>query len=277
MVGSLGELVRINAGILVILLAFVVALFEVISLFDEKRKKLWHVMILLCAVFILLAGIKAQNDQDEFQRRLIEKNEEIARGSQELAKKSEEIAKKSDKIADLTSEIAFISTGGDSFCFVRFHFLVGAPKTPTLVVFHKGKYPLQNVQIIITDYEALLNAIPDLPKGKSKARAATLSDMEKFEANRTYVDIRTLSPGSGTRVGPVWKLPERDEITYSIQINSLFQTFFQHLKLRRVKGTWQQAFRVHKYGPKQSVIVLLEEVPKGFPVDESGKVKWEYY
>lgn len=276
MVAIWDELLRITGATWLMLLAFVVALFEVVSFFDDKRKKLWRVMIFLSAGLILFVGIKAQNDQDAFQKRLIEKNEEIARGNRKLAEKSEEIAKKSEKIADLMREITFISTGGDSYSFVSFVFFAGAPNTPTLVVFHKGKYPLRNVHVIITDYEAVLSAIPDLPKGRPKARAATLTEMEKFEANRKHIDMGTLSPGSGTRLQPAWNLPDRDKITYSIQIESLFQTFYQQLKLRRVGGTWQQAFRVHKIGPKGNLIVLAEQVPKGFPVDESGKVKWEY-
>ncbi|MEE9143695.1 MAG: hypothetical protein V3U06_02865, partial [Candidatus Binatia bacterium] len=121
------------------------------------------------------------------------------------------------------------------------------------------------------------SANPDIPKGRSQARAATVIDMEKIEANRTYLKLGTLSPGSITRVKPAWPLPDRDEITYSIILRTLFQSFYQHLKLRRVKGKWQRAFRVHKYGPKENLIVLLEKVPKGFPVDQSGKVNWKYY
>lgn len=257
--------------------AFVVVLFNTILIFDEKRKHYWLVMIVISAAFILVYSVKVQNQQDAYNKDRLNFEKQLTSKNAEIAQISRELAEKSDEIADLTRENLFISTGGDSFCFVVFLFLVGAPNTPDLAVAHSGKYPLQNVEIIITDYEALMSANPDIPKGRSQARAATVIDMEKIEANRTYLKLGTLSPGSITRVKPAWPLPDRDEITYSIILRTLFQSFYQHLKLRRVKGKWQRAFRVHKYGPKENLIVLLEKVPKGFPVDQSGKVNWKYY
>jgi hypothetical protein len=75
---------------------------------------------------------------------------------------------------------------------------------------------------------------------------------------------------------PGWKLPERDQVTYSIKMLTQFQTFYQNLKLRKVNGRWTMAFRVTKYGLDKKLIVLREHIPSDFPRDQSGKVSWQF-
>jgi len=255
---------QLNPAIWIMVLAFVVVLLEFIVSFDEKRKPLWRDLIVISAVLILGFGVTAQNQQEAFNR--------------ELANKSEEISKKSDKIAELTSENAFMSSGGDSFCYLAFIFNGDAPNTPILGVVHEGKYPLQNVHVVITDMEHYNATLPNIPKGRSNATPSTAEELDKFDEMNVLFEVPFLGPpGTTMRLRPRWKLPDRDQITYSIQIYTQFQTFHQHLKLRRVDGRWTIAFRVIKPVPDKEPLVLREDVPKNFPRDQSGKVSWLYF
>jgi hypothetical protein len=245
-----------SAATLVMVLAFLIVLLETISAFDEKRKRLWHWAKVVIAVGILVFGIQAQEQQNEFESKLASKNAEIA---------------------DLAKEITFLSTGGDSFCYLDFFFAVGAPNTPSLAVVHDGKYPLQNVHMVITDWERYKTILPGVPKGRENARPVTAEEVEKLDDLRVLFEIPSLGPpGAIERLRPRWRLPDRDQITYSIQIYTQFQTFYQHLKLRKVNREWSVAYRVHKRGPNDEVIVLRENIPNNFPRDQSGKVNWEY-
>ena len=251
------------------------------SRLDVKRKRVLKVVI---AVLVVVAGFEAQrqqekynNDRIKFENELSSKNEEIAQVSRELSRKSEELAKKSDKIADLTREITFISTGGNSFCYVDFLFVVGAPNKPSLVVFHKGKYPLSNVQIVITEMELYKATLPDTPTEKSKARRVTVDDLEKLDRLRVSLDVGLLGPpGAMVELRRGWKLPDRDQVTYSIQMVTQFQRFYQHLKLKKVNGVWTEAYRVHTYGPDHKLHILTEHIPSNFPRGKSGAVNWDF-
>lgn len=180
--------------------------------------------------------------------------------------------------ADL-KEIQAISdsiSGGDSFCFLSFVFASDAPARPQWVIALVGKHPLQNIRARIIDVERLEAEFPNLPKGKENARSATSAEVERWESLTTRFEIPILGTTEHL-ILDYWNLPDRDQITYQIQISTPYQKFHQHLKLRRVNGGWIQAFRVHKTGPNNEVIVLREYVPDAFPKDQSGKVSWLYF
>jgi hypothetical protein len=171
---------------------------------------------------------------------------------------------------------AFMATEGDSFCYLGFLFTVGGEERPSLVVFHNGKYPLQNIHITMTDMELMNATLPDIPKERSKARPVTIEELEKLDKIQAQFTIPALGPPGVVQELQPWKLPKRDQVTYSIQIRTQFQTFYQHLKLRKVNGSWSEAYRVIKHAPSKEIVVLLEKVPSNFPRDQSGKVNWLY-
>jgi hypothetical protein len=272
----------LEPGWLLIIGSIVTAVFTYLASLDKPHEFLWRTCILIGISMGIIAGIQSL-ERDQIQKEA-EKDAQFRANwlqqqvQRERIKHERELRARAEKIAELSNTIAQTVTGGDSFCFVKFIFLADAPNTPTLVVFHKGKYPLQNVQIRIIDYEELMRVIPDMPKTKAEARTPSLSEFQKVNTIERRLDLGTLSPpGSGTRIAPLWKLPDRDQITYEIRTSTNFQTFYQHLKIRRINNNWLQAFRVHKYDPKGELIVLLEDVPKGFPRDASGKMNWLYH
>lgn len=242
-------------------LAFVAVLLGIILDFADKRKWIWYGLIVINAALILYFGFQAQNQQEAY-------NNDRINFQQQLASKS-------DEIATLAKETTFLSTGGDSFCYLGFLFGTDAPNTPVLAVVHEGKYPLQNVHVVITDMERFKATFPNIPKGRENARPATAKELDEIDDMNFLFEVPFLGPpGTTLRLRPRWKLPERDQVTYSINIYTQFQTFHQNMKLRKVDGRWTIAFRVVKPVPDKEPLLLREEIPRNFPRDQSGKVKW---
>lgn len=248
----------------------------------EKRRRLWGTFSLIFLVLNAFLAFRLSRSQDTQQ---IEREKERSRHAEEsrtkaeeLAKKSDELSKKSDEIARLNREITSKVTGGDSYGFFGFLIGDGTVKNPTPIFMHVGKYPLYDVVLYVTDYEKFKLLVP-LPPGQM-LWADTEESFKELETidneTRMQIEVGTIPPGRSTRFKPTWKLPDRDKVTYSIQIQSRFQTFYENLKLHRISGRWKQAFRVHIYDATGKLVVLKESVPKDFPRDEKGESFWRY-
>ena len=168
-------------------------------------------------------------------------------------------------------------TGGDSFCFLSFVFASDAPTKPYLAIYLAGKFPLQNIHISILDKDRLDTEFPNMPIGEEYARVPTSAEMEKYKTLKTDIEIPALGPAGTSMALMRWDLPDKDKVTYQVNISTPFQQFHQHLKMRRINGEWIQAFRVFKTGARKEITVLKESVPDAFPKDRSGKVNWLYY
>lgn len=180
--------------------------------------------------------------------------------------------------SEYQQQIADMTSGGESFCYGLFQFTTDAPSKPDLAIFLKGKYPLQNVHGIVRDYDRLMAALPNLPNGSENMRAATYQEKTTLDKLSLSFNIPSLGPpGSAVRVVGIELPDDRDALRYSIQLSTAYQTFYQHLKLRKVNGRWIQATRVHKEDSKGELIVLLEKVPNEFPRDQDGKINWNYF
>ncbi|MBX3326724.1 MAG: hypothetical protein U0223_03330 [Nitrospira sp.] len=167
-------------------------------------------------------------------------------------------------------------SGGDSFCFVSFFFMSDAPARPHVAMTLVGKSPLQNIHVRIVDWERYSAEIPDLPKGKENARTISSAEFKKVQRLTKHLHLPILGL-TGTVMLEPWTLPDRDQITYQIDISTPYQEYHQHLKLRKVNGEWIQAFRVLKIGLHEEEIVLREYVPDAFSKDQFGKVNWLYF
>lgn len=168
-------------------------------------------------------------------------------------------------------------TGGDSFCYLTFVFASDAPTKPHWAINLIGKYALQNIDISIRERERFEAEFPNLPKERANARVPTSAEVDKFEALTFHIEVPMLGPAERVRMLRRWELPDRDQVTYQLAITTPYQQFHQHLKLRRVNGEWIAAYRVHKKGPRNEMIILRESIPDAFPKDESGKVNWLYH
>lgn len=180
--------------------------------------------------------------------------------------------------AENEQELIGMTSGGDSFCHVVFMSTSDAPNDPQLAIQLNGKYPLQKVHVIVIDYDHLTETVPGIPRGKENQRPVTSDELDKLDSLGIPIDIPYLGPPNSIVRVRSWNLPDdRDKVTYSINLHTPYQQFHQHLKLRRIDGTWRQAYIVHKIGIGGDVTVLKEYVPDGFPTDRPGKVDWNYF
>lgn len=216
---------------------------------SRSKQQLRQWLVLIGIIVSALGGLLASYQQSEYQQ----------------------------QIADMTSEIADMTSGGESFCFGAFMFPADDQSKPQLTIFLRGKYPLQNVDVIVYDYDRLRTALPKIPNGRENMRTPTSEDIQVFDSPDASFPIPSLGLGRALRIGE-WKLPDnRDVLTYNLQFSTPYQRFYQHLKLRKVNGRWIQAYRVHKKDSKGELIVLLEKVPNEFPRDQDGKINWNYF
>ena len=170
-----------------------------------------------------------------------------------------------------------MTSGGESFCYGTFMFTADAPSKPELTIFLQGKYPLQNVDVVVYDYDRLNAALPNIPKGRENMRILTYEEKQIHDRSHAAFSIPSLGLGTALGMGE-WNLPDnRDALTYSLQFSTPYQKFYQHLKLKKANGRWIQAYRVHKKDSKGELIILLEKVPNEFPMDQDGKIDWNFF
>lgn len=137
--------------------------------------------------------------------------------------------------SEYQQQITDMTSGGDSFCFGVFMFTADALSKPDLTIFLRGKYPLQNVHVIVRDYDRLKAALPNIPNGRENARVPTYEEKTTTDNLSLSFDIPSLGPpGSALRVVGMELPDNRDALTYSIHFSTAYQTFYQHLKLRKV-------------------------------------------
>ena len=86
-------------------LALLVLLIDAQSFTNEKKRRLLKVVV---ASLIVIAGLAAQHQQDQF-------NDARLQFENQVSQKNDEILAKSEKINGLTREIAFMATGGGSY------------------------------------------------------------------------------------------------------------------------------------------------------------------
>lgn len=105
-------------------------------------------------------GVQAQKEAKASNELLRTKTDEIAaatRQSLDLAKLNGELSraliKKSDTISDLGRSAVSETTGGDSYCFVDMGGMAGTEGLAASVE-RRGRYPMQNVGVTITDVDA---------------------------------------------------------------------------------------------------------------------------
>lgn len=224
------------------------ALFGFVSIYDERRKRIWQTMVFLSAVVIFIAGVFAQKDQAQFEQQLNAKNKEIAEISKDLVRKSEEIV-------ELNKQITASVTGGDSFCYITV-LSNSSRELLRLLILHEGKYPLYDVQ----------------------ARIADLDD-EKFKHPMTFetvfadklINIGNVPP-SMSLINPQWTV--RNMSGSSLKRYNIFFTarngyFTEQLRMAWKGDKWATAVRVRKADK-----TIFEEIDDDYPRNNRGEVDW---
>jgi hypothetical protein len=153
-------------------------------------------------------------------------------------------------------------TGGDSFCYLQFE----SNNNPTrgILLMHKGKYPLYDIQVRIVDLEIY--------------RQLNNSNLEKsrelFEQAEKVYKLPTLNPNTAEILGKFTFPDNATEKNFNIFILARNGSFEQFYRFRKVKQTWFQAHRViiRRDGKME---VLHQQIDQQFPTNKNGEIVWE--
>jgi hypothetical protein len=227
-------------------------------------KKRWSKALLLSISLLLTAAEihnlnadRVERDKRQAQARQEEREafksivDSLSNSITENQKAFEATADRMKGLAALTKDSVKEATGGDSFCFVD----MGA--TPEGLIAHlvqKGKYPVFDVRLNITDLNALDSAI--------KSGAPSL-----LVGTRTFGTIDFLSRGVWQPLGVYPVAPKEEYVRYNISIFARNGSFTELLRLRRLKeGGWTSALLVHaSYDTRKGIV--FERIHRQFPVE----------
>lgn len=182
--------------------------------------------------------------------------------SKQQAASERRIGQKNEEIAKLSKQIAHSVTGGDSFCYLAFSLPDKGGTKAILAVVHKGNFPLYDVSVRIVD----LDKFDIHVKGKQKP---TLDNIQKTEQ---VINIGNLSPSHAATLHP-WMLPKSGEARYNIFISARNGFVTELVRLKRINGKWASAYRVEA-GPGREPGILYEKIDTDFPRNDDGKVNW---
>lgn len=214
-------------------------------------------------VFLLLTGAEIHNlyrdrDERDMEQGIARKEEREAFKSiadnltTSITKNQEAFEATMDRmtgLAALAKDNINEVTGGDSFCFVD---MGEIPEGLIAHLVQKGKYPVFDVRLNITDLNALDSAI--------KSRAPSL-----LASTRSFAAIDFLSRGLWQPLTVYPIDPKEDYVRYNISIFARNGSFTELLRLKRLKeGGWTSALLVHaSYDTKKGIV--FERIHRQFP------------
>jgi hypothetical protein len=227
-------------------------------------KKRWTQALILGISLLLAAAeihnlhaIRVEHDKQQAQARQAEREafksiaDSITNSMSENQRAFEATVDRMKGLAAITKDTVNEATGGDSFCFVDMG------PTPEGLIAHlvqKGKYPVFDVRLNITDLNVLDAAI--------KSGAPSL-----LVGTRTFGTIDFLSRGLWQPLG-VYPVDIKEEyVRYNISIFARNGSFTELLRLRRLKeGGWTSALLVHAaYDTRKGIV--FERIQRQFPVE----------
>jgi len=246
-------------GTYIALLAIVAIL---VALWPQKKR--WT-QALLVSVSLLLIAAEIHNlhtsrielNKEQAQARQAEREafksiaDSITNSISENQKAFEATVESIKGLAAVTKDTVNEATGGDSFCFVD---MGPIPEGLMAHLVQKGKYPVFDVRLNITDLNAVDSAI--------KSGAPSL-----LVGTRTFGTIDFLSRDLWQPLGVYPIDPKEEYVRYNISIFARNGSFTELLRLRRLKeGGWTSALLVHAtYDAKKGIV--LERIQRQFPVE----------
>lgn len=227
-------------------------------------KKRWTQAVILGISLLLTAAeihnlhtIRVESDKRQAEARQAESEalksvaESITNSLTENQKTFEATVDRMKGLAAITKDTVNEATGGDSFCFVD---MGPIPEGLMAHLVQKGKYPVFDVRLNITDLNALDSAI--------KSGAPSL-----LVGTRTFGTIDFLSQGLWQPLGVYPLDPKEEYVRYNISIFARNGSFTELLRLRRLKeGGWTSALLVHaSYDTKKGIV--FQRIHREFPVE----------
>jgi hypothetical protein len=222
------------------------------------RALIWGISLLLTAAEIYnLQGISVEHDKQQAQARQAEREafksiaDSITNSMNENQKALEATMERMKGLAAISKDTVNEATGGDSFCFVD---MGPIPEGLIAHLVQKGKYPVFDVRLNITDLNALESA--------TKSGAPSL-----LVGTRTFGTIDFLPRDLWQPLGVYPVDPKEDYVRYNISIFARNGSFTELLRLKRLKeGGWTSALLVHAaYETKKGIV--FERVQREFPLE----------
>jgi hypothetical protein len=192
------------------------------------------------------------------------KIKEFSMSKKEAAENDENFARKIEENSRLNQAITNSIIGKGSFCYLALTNLraSGAFIYGVLNIIHKGKYPIYDINVRITEVSRLN------PNAKSP---------EAFADKEYNFEIPLLSKTNPAMQSKI-KIPASDKLKFNIFITCRNGIFAQQLRCCKAGGTWKYATKVVKMLPineKSVYKIIYEDINQGFPLDKNGKVEWE--
>jgi hypothetical protein len=211
---------------------------------SEREKLIW-VCISILLVVSVNRGLRAdQREQVAAQQKSADSFERISNQLGNATTKLGEIAALEHET--LTTTVSGLKdtmdtvTGGDSFCYV-----VATFDQVTNEVFFglatRGKSPLHDIEIQLVDIDAELKIFP--PGGRAPFSSDLQQRMQKFLT--PYPTVPFLSSTS-TRGLSQMSLAGLDKRHLRFNFFAMNGNWTEQLVMRRVNGSWEQAFMVYK-------------------------------
>jgi hypothetical protein len=250
-------------GSIVIIGTILAGLFTLVASLDKDREKIWRFFVFTGVVIGGYGGwetLKLQKVQKKLQENF----------QTERLNYERELRTKADEIATLNREIMGSVTGGDSFAFLAFQI---TPKTNDAIVYLvcRGKHPCFDAFVTVFDGQKMR----DLRRRQGLQGGGFITNQQLREGLKliSKFTMPIVRPETSTLVRDNWLLPaDRNSVTYYIGIEGRNGGFSQLFKLRRVGGSWKQAFQVVKYSyskdGKFESKVLNEHTDHDFPPKE---------
>ncbi len=166
-----------------------------------------------------------------------------------------------------------ITTGGDSFAYIRFYSSMVQGQA-ILIIAHHGKYPLKEIDLTLTDNGKMKSAIQEVQKQHPNLDSETSSLIfQAISGTQVHFRVPYLSPNRRQPIG-TYPFPDKDENDFTIGFAGANGLWNERIHLRRIDGNWLQAISV--IGPTpDSVKHPFEEVDKGYPDGQGiGRRDW---
>jgi hypothetical protein len=166
------------------------------------------------------------------------------------------------------------ATGGDGFCYAVLVPPDGGNATVVSTVIPQGKYPLTNVNALVTDDDMVTEWLDEVTKrGKPNTGEEFAAIMDR---SQEWLHLGDLAPQFPERFPMRADAMVGDRRMLTIMFWANNGNWTEKFALRRVNGKWLRLIRVwrQRLDKKKNAIVadvIFEQVDDGFPDDNNAK------
>lgn len=275
-------------GVFIAILAFVAgAVAFRVEKASTVEKAIWTFVFLMLVVGeIWMMGIdRAKHDQEQADARSeqLRKFQEIADGIKDSNEKSQQhfdttLALEKTNLSRTLGglkETVNAATGGDGFCYVILvppDYAGNANSFSTVVP--RGKYPLANVNALVTDDDMMTQWLDEVNKrGKPNTGDEFAAIMQRAQE---WVHIGDLPPQFSEQIAMRAGTVTGESRMLTIYFWANNGSWQEKLALRHINGKWVRLIRVWKQrlDKKKKALVLdkmFEQIDDGFPPDAEMK------